>query len=85
MAIEDDNRFNAFMDSLEANGVIFDQFLTGSEDTVIPVEGGELMTLKGIQKRLLEAELDANDFINEISDKMSAVSTPSESQSPEDQ
>jgi len=73
MASIDTTRFNEAMDRIEADEAIYSTYLTGSRDTLIPVEGGNLMTLKGVEARLLQSELDANQFVVQISEKMDGV------------
>lgn len=73
MAVLDTTRFNQAMDKIEADSEIHSTYLTGSADTLIPVEGGTLMTLKGVEARLLQGELDANAFVVQISEKMDDV------------
>ena len=85
MATLDTARFEQAMDQLDADREIFSNFLTGSADLTIPVEGGELMTLKGVEERLLKAELDANEFIINVSEKMDSVSEPTVSDGTEEQ
>lgn len=73
MSTLDTTRYNQAMDRIEANIAIHDQFLLGDENVSIPVEGGTLISWAAIQKRLLSAQLDANDFVVQISDKMDDV------------
>lgn len=74
----DTTRFNAAMARIEEDEAFHRQYLQGPAALVLQVEGGTLMTLKGLEERLLSAELDANSFIEEISTKMDESVQPNE-------
>jgi hypothetical protein len=78
MSTVTEGRLESIVTVIENDSLIFNQFLTGNEDVEIPVEGGTLLSLLNIQKKLLSAELDANNFVSQIADEMNNVTNPSE-------